>query len=72
MIPRKTYPAPFRLHWSRDEWHSVAETPSPTTSLGIDYVDIPIPPGQRAPIRFTFFWTADPRWEGRDYAVATA
>ena len=65
-------PAPFRLHWSRDEWGTVADTSSSATSLGIDYVDIPVPPGQRAPIRFTFFWTADARWAGRDYAVPIA
>ena len=37
--------------------------------FGIHFVDIPIRPSQRAPIRFTFFWPADERWEGRDYAV---
>ncbi len=63
-------PSPFQLHWSRDEWQTVQETPSHPTALGIEFVDIPIPPTQRAPIRFTFFWTARNRWEGRDYEVA--
>ena len=63
-------PAPFRLHWSRDEWQTVEDTPSFPTALGIEFVDIPIPPTQRAPIRFTFFWPASDRWEGRDYEVA--
>jgi glucoamylase len=62
-------PAAFRLHWSGDEWQTTSDTPSCPTALGIAYVDIPIPLGQRAPIRFTFFWTADSRWEGRDYVV---
>ena len=26
-------------------------------------------PGQKAPVRFTFFWTAVGRWEGRDFQV---
>ena len=26
--------------------------------------------GNRPPLRFTFFWTDENRWEGRDYAVA--
>jgi len=63
-------PAAFRLRWSRDEWQTVEDTPSSATGLGIGFVDILIPPAQRAPIRFTFFWNAANRWEGRDYAVA--
>jgi glucoamylase len=63
-------PAPFRLIWSRDEWQTVEATPSSPTALGVEFVDIAILPTQRAPIRFTFFWTADGRWEGRDYQVA--
>ena len=62
-------PAPFRLHWSGDEWHNVKDTPSSPTTLGIEFVDIPILPTQTSPVRFTFFWTASNQWEGRDYAV---
>lgn len=62
-------PASFRLHWSRDDWQTVENTPSLPTGLGIEYVDIPVFPSQRAPIRFTFSWTASGRWEGRDYEV---
>ena len=61
--------AAFRLHWSGDEWQTANDTSSCPTALGIAYVDIPIPLGQRAPIRFTFFWTGTGRWEGRDYMV---
>jgi glucoamylase len=63
-------PASFRLHWSGDEWQTVKDTPSSTTTLGVDFVDIPILSAQQAPIHFTFFWTADDRWEGHDYAVS--
>lgn len=62
-------PASFRLRWSRDEWHTIEDTVSSPTALGIEFVDIPIPIIQQAPVRFTFFWTASGRWEGRDYAV---
>ncbi len=62
-------PAPFRLRWTRDEWQSAEDTASSATALGIEFVDIPVPPGQRAPLRFTFFWTGSQRWEGRDYMV---
>jgi glucoamylase len=52
--------ASFRLHWSDDEWQTVKDTPSSATTLGVEFVDIPIKQGaaQQAPIRFTFFWTA--------------
>ena len=62
--------ASFRLHWSGDEWQTVKDTPSSTTTLGVDFVDIPILSAQQAPIHFTFFWTAADRWEGRDYTVS--
>ncbi|MGB8985585.1 MAG: glycoside hydrolase family 15 protein [Candidatus Sulfotelmatobacter sp.] len=60
---------PFRLHWTGDEWTTVKDTPSSATKLGIEFVDIPIAAAQRAPIRFTFFWTKSNSWEGRDYMV---
>ncbi len=65
-------PATFRLHWSRDDWQTGEDTASSPTALGIEFVDITIPPTQQAAIRFTFFWTASDRWEGRDYVVAVA
>jgi glucoamylase len=61
--------SPFRLHWTTDEWHTVNDTPSAGTALGIDFVDVPIPVEQRAPVRFTFFWTNNSSWEDHDYLV---
>jgi len=61
--------SPFRLHWTTDEWHTVNDTPSAGTALGIDFVDVPIPVEQRAPVRFTFFWTNNSLWEDHDYLV---
>lgn len=63
-------PSPFRLRWSADAWQTVQDTPSTPTRLGIEFVDIPIPLTQHAPLRFTFFWPKDDRWESRDYEVA--
>ena len=62
-------PASFRLHWTADQWRTVTDTPSTTTTLEIHYVDIPVPLDQPAPIQFTFFWTATGRWEGKDFIV---
>jgi len=63
------YRPPFRLHWTSDEWNTVKDTPSVETALGIDFVDVPIPADQRAPVRVTFLWTNSGSWEGRDYMV---
>ncbi len=69
MTLRIQTPASFVLRWTRDEWQLVQDTKSTDTTVGIDYVDIPVASDQRAPIRFTFFWPDQERWEGRDYAV---
>jgi len=66
---RIQYTASFLLHWTANQWQTVTDTPSTHTSLGIDFVDIPISLEQQAPIQFTFFWTALGRWEGRDHTV---
>jgi len=62
-------PTAFRLHWSCDEWVTVNDTDSNSTSLGVEYVDIPIGPVQKDAVRFTFFWRESNKWEGRDYIV---
>ncbi len=62
-------PAPFRLHWTSDEWRTVNDTASSGTALGIEFVDIPISAPQRPPIRFSFFWMASDSWEDRDYVI---
>lgn len=53
--------SPFRLHWTGDEWRTAQDTTSTPTAIGIEYVDVQVPPEQRAPIRFT--------WEGMNYTV---
>jgi glucoamylase len=69
-VLRVQAPDPFALHWSNDEWQNPIDFPAQTTAVGIHFVDIAIASEQRAPLRFTFRWTTDGRWEGRDYAVA--
>lgn len=77
---RVQVPAAFRLHWTRDEWASAHDTDAADSGIALWFVDIAVPAGQRAPVRFTFQWLADlqgppwqrerGKWEGRDYAVA--
>lgn len=73
MLPGRTLrvqaPAPFQLHWSLDGWGEKNDTRSVPTDLGIEYVDIDIPRDQCEPLKFTFFWPTEQRWEGRDYEI---
>lgn len=62
-------PRPFLLRWTRDDWLTMCDTRSTATALTIAYADIPIATDQRAPIRFTFYWLSDDRWEGQDFLV---
>jgi glucoamylase len=61
--------AAFMLHWSRDNWLHAIDTRSEVTSIGINFVDIKIEAGERAPVIFTFKWLDEERWEGKDYTV---
>lgn len=69
LILRVQAGSPFLLHWTRDDWGTAEESHSTATSLGIEYLDISIPPRQSGRIRFTFFWTDPGRWEGKDFEV---
>jgi glucoamylase len=48
----------------------VQGTDSSATALGIAFVDIAVPDLGPEPLRFTFFWPGDNRWEGRNFEVA--
>jgi len=60
--------SPFLLHWTADEWQHWTDSRSRATSVGVAFVDIPLRV-QKAPIRFTFLWVEENRWEGKDYHV---
>jgi glucoamylase len=62
--------AGFVLRWTNDEWREVHDSPSTPTEIDIEFVDIDVPKEQRAPLRFTFYWPGEERWEGRDFQVA--
>jgi glucoamylase len=62
--------APAVVHWSADAWHSVQDSPTRPTGLGIHFVDLPtagLPAG--AQVLFTFYWPEAGRWEGIDFSV---
>ncbi|MBD2680647.1 MULTISPECIES: glycoside hydrolase family 15 protein [Nostoc] len=58
----------FQLHWSDDNWQTVKDTPSTSTNLGVNFVDIPVATQQS--ISFTFFWIDSGKWEQSNYQVA--
>ena len=62
--------APFRLHWTQDDWQKSEDTPSSSTALAIYYVDLPLSENKATSIEFTFFWSDSNSWEGRNYQVA--
>ena len=62
-------PESFRLHWTKDGWATVSDTPSTSTGIGIEFADIAVHDDQSSPVQFTFFWTGPNRWEGQDYEV---
>jgi glucoamylase len=62
-------PNGFMLHWTKDEWATVQDTRSQPTAVGLEYVDIQIGKTDHMPVRFTFYWPDQTRWEGRDYVV---
>jgi glucoamylase len=61
--------SPFHLRWTVDEWQTAQQTPSRPTALGLEWVDIAVTQAQRAPVRFTIFWTATNLWQGEDFDV---
>lgn len=60
---------PFMLQWSADLWRTVNRSVATATRLGVAYVNLAVLRAQQAPLRFTFFWTTEGSWEGRDYEV---
>jgi glucoamylase len=60
----------FVLHWCMGDWNRNIDTNSTATVIGLHHVDIAIPRGQTAPIKFTFRWLDEDRWEGKDFEVA--
>ncbi|MBI1390596.1 MAG: glucan 1,4-alpha-glucosidase [bacterium] len=69
MTLRIQRPGSFVLRWTSDEWVTHTDCPATPTALGIRYADIPVKKRQKAPIRFTFHYPEEPRWEGVDYSV---
>jgi glucoamylase len=69
-ILRVELPRPATVHWSGDQWRSVADTPTQATAFGTHYADLDtegLVPGDA--VALTFYWPNDERWEGTDYRI---
>jgi glucoamylase len=65
--------APAKVHWGIDGWHTVEDTETRDTGLGVHLADLAtddLSTGQT--INFTFYWPGSNRWENVDYAVTVA
>ena len=60
----------FQLLYSADDWASQKLADSSPTSLGVGFVDVALQATQESPVRFTFYWPGEDRWEGREYEIA--
>ena len=61
--------SPFTLRWSSDRWKTVNDSKSTHNALQLHYVDLKSASDRAGVISFTFLWTEDNRWEGRNYEV---
>ncbi|HVB55784.1 MAG TPA: hypothetical protein VNE63_05030 [Candidatus Acidoferrales bacterium] len=62
--------APALVHWSIDNWKTVADVKTTDSGLGLYYVDLPtkkLPSGGK--VIFTFFWRDACKWEGANWEV---
>ena len=62
--------APAMVHWSADGWHTVQDTATRATTLGVHVADLEtrnLRAGDR--VDFTFQWPEEDRWEGTDFVV---
>ena len=60
---------PSRFIGALGEWTARIDTALDPDRDSASTSSISTSPGERAPIRFTFLWVQDNRWEGHDYAV---
>ncbi|SDT32007.1 glucan 1,4-alpha-glucosidase [Bradyrhizobium canariense] len=59
-----------QIHWSTDNWATIADSPTVATGLGMHILDLPTARlTSEGTVRFTIFWPKQSRWEGADFQV---
>jgi glucoamylase len=60
-----------QVHWSTDNWTTIADSATVATGLGLHVFDVPTERlAAESIVRFTIFWPRQNRWEGADFEVA--
>lgn len=77
--PRRALPAgkvlrlevlrPARVRWTRDAWASHDDLDARDAGLGVFVADLPTEDLREGAVQFTFHWTDEGRWEGRNFRV---
>jgi glucoamylase len=70
LMLRVELPSAASVHWSGDGWHTVADTATKDSGLGVHFADLDtakLRPGDT--VVFTVYWPAQNRWEGTDYSL---
>ena len=72
-VLRLEFPDEARVHWSTDNWATIADSPTIATGLGIHVLDLPTEHlAAGSVVRFTMFWPRQNRWQGADFEVGIA
>jgi hypothetical protein len=58
------------LRWTLDEWRRLTDTQSTLRGWHLISWTSKSRPDRAPPLRFTFFWLKDSRWEGCDFQVS--
>jgi glucoamylase len=69
-VLRIELPAAASVRWSSDGWHTIQETKTTDSGLGVHYADLDTADlaGGREVV-FSIFWPAENRWEGVDHVL---
>jgi glucoamylase len=62
---------PFEVRWTLDDWATTNAKASSSVGYAGSFADLPTTGGEKqsGKLSFTIFWTADQRWEGRNFDV---
>lgn len=60
---------PFEVRWTHDGWKTVLTQHSIATKLGVHFADLAPGSTESAGVEFTFLWSDENRWEGKNFAV---
>lgn len=58
------------VHWGVNGWQKIQDTQTDKNGLGLFVAQLDVSElGCDGRVDFTFFWSEQQRWEGRDYAI---